>query len=115
MSINFPVGLDDLKKFRTFCALHCLPMSTYHAKDPDYFDDAAIRSGAVVCFMLLDKINFYFDKDGRLVGTSTECRDSWKKSPLYSLEQRQKDDSSDKPTPEIPGVVRVAKKRNRIK
>ena len=44
--------------------------------DLECIDEASVKAGAVICISIRDVAHFNFDKDGVLLGTSTDCKGS---------------------------------------
>lgn len=49
---------------------------TYTKKQ--FMCDEAVKAGAKVCVSLRGVLDYYFDKKGDFLGTSTEARNSWR-------------------------------------
>ena len=68
--------LDHLTKFLK--TTNTKYMSYYAACEREFIADEALRKGAVVSISVRDSLDFAFDIDGKLVGTYTNARGSWK-------------------------------------
>lgn len=65
----------DLMKLLAFLAQTSTEYEVYAHKK--FIDDSAIEDGAVISIGVRDNLNFEFDKNGRLVGTSTNSINSY--------------------------------------
>lgn len=45
---------------------------------PNFMATAAIKRGAVKCYVMRNEVDFYFNSKGQFLGTSTNSIDSWK-------------------------------------
>lgn len=48
--------------------------------DPQYIYDESVNEGCVLSICVRNTVNFNFNKNGRLLGTSTDCAKSYKQS-----------------------------------
>ena len=48
-----------------------------HFTDPQFLSEIAMSQGAVESIGVRSTVDFYFDKNGRIVGTTTHCRNSF--------------------------------------
>jgi hypothetical protein len=50
-----------------------------------YMIDEAVKLGAVISICVRGRVDFYFDKKGKILGTSTDSIDSWKKANIKKV------------------------------
>lgn len=48
--------------------------------DPQYIDDESVNEGCVLSICVRSAVNFNFNKNGRLLGTSTDSAKSYQQS-----------------------------------
>jgi hypothetical protein len=70
--------MNDLANLMVFLSSTDTVYSTF--TEPRFIDDEAIKLGTVLCISVRDSVNFNFDRDGNLVGTSTDSIKSFIKA-----------------------------------
>jgi hypothetical protein len=48
--------------------------------NPEFMSEEALMLNAVLCLSVRDSVDFYFNKKGRLIGSSKDSRGSFKKA-----------------------------------
>jgi hypothetical protein len=69
--------MNDLASLLIFLSSTNTVYSTF--TESKFLDDEAVKLGAILCISVRDAVNFNFDKNGRLIGTSTDSIKSFRK------------------------------------
>jgi hypothetical protein len=67
----------ELQKLLSFLKKTGVFFSTW--QESEFIDDGALKAGAVVSVSIRDSVHLSFDKKGKLVGSSTDSVNSFKK------------------------------------
>lgn len=66
--------MKEITKILKFLQSTGVPYSTW--EEPQYIDEASVKNGAIIAISIRDSAHLNFDKNGNLVGSSTDCAKS---------------------------------------
>jgi hypothetical protein len=63
--------MKEITKLLKFLESTGVPYSTW--TEPQFIDEESVKKGAVIAISIRDSAHLNFNKDGELIGSSTDC------------------------------------------